>query len=52
MDFKDAVNLYSQNPTDENLYSVANKLCAQLKTGEKLHMLSGQHSESTEAVKI
>lgn len=43
MDFRDAVEQYSQNPTDENLYSVANKLCAQLKTGEKLHMLSGQH---------
>lgn len=42
MDFNDAVKKYNQNPTDENLYSVASELCSQLKTGEKLHMLSGQ----------
>ena len=42
MNFNDAVKKYNQNPTDENLYSVASELCSQLKTGEKLHMLSGQ----------
>ncbi|MDO4847521.1 MAG: glycoside hydrolase family 3 C-terminal domain-containing protein [Clostridiaceae bacterium] len=42
MNFNDAVKKYNQNPTDENLYSVARELCSQLKTAEKLHMLSGK----------
>ncbi len=42
MNFNDAVKKYQQNPTNENLNSVARELCAQLKTGEKLHMLSGK----------
>lgn len=42
MNFNDAVQKYNQNPTDDNLYSVARELCGQLKTAEKLHMLSGK----------
>lgn len=42
MKFIDAVKKYYANPTDEVLYSVAKALCSELKTSEKLHMLSGQ----------
>lgn len=42
MDFQQAVSTYQQNPTDAQLYASAAALCRELKTREKLHMLSGQ----------
>lgn len=42
MDFQQAARTYQQNPTDAQLYASAAALCRELKTREKLHMLSGQ----------
>ncbi|MBQ7739886.1 MAG: glycoside hydrolase family 3 C-terminal domain-containing protein [Eubacterium sp.] len=42
MNFNEAVKRYYSSPSDETLRKVANELCAEMKLGEKLHMLSGQ----------
>lgn len=42
MNFNEAIEKYNNNPTDENLYTIASELCDELNLNEKLHMLSGQ----------
>ena len=42
MDFETAVKKYAENPTGENLRETASALCKELKTSEKLGMLSGK----------